>query len=113
MNGARLPPALPGQFLVLRLRPAANMPILLRSYSLSSEPSARSYRITVKREPHGVAGAYIDETVKIGDVLDVSAPRGNFTLRQDAAPVVLTLTTGMPMSPGSHGSTGTHGCILR
>src|SRR6202000_2008231 len=56
------------------------------------------YRISVKREPHGVAGAYIDETVKIGDMLDVSAPRGNFTLRPDAAPVVL-LSAGVGATP--------------
>jgi ferredoxin-NADP reductase len=39
------------------------------------------YRISVKREPHGAAGAYIDTRVQAGDILDVSAPRGSFTLR--------------------------------
>ena len=70
----------------------------MRSYSLSGEPSDRCYRISVKREPHGAAGAYIDESVKIGDVLDVSAPRGNFTLRPDDAPVVF-------LSAGRRGDT--------
>jgi ferredoxin-NADP reductase len=45
-----------------------------------------------------VAGAYIDETVKLGDVLDVSAPRGNFTLRPGAAPVVF-LSAGIGATP--------------
>jgi ferredoxin-NADP reductase len=70
----------------------------MRSYSLSGEPSARCYRVSVKREPHGVAGAYIDETVKIGDVLDVSAPRGNFTLRPGTGPVVF-LSAGVGATP--------------
>jgi ferredoxin-NADP reductase len=70
----------------------------MRSYSLSGEPGARRYRISVKREPYGVAGAYIDETVKIGDVMDVSAPRGNFTLRPGAAPVVF-LGAGIGATP--------------
>jgi ferredoxin-NADP reductase/MOSC domain-containing protein YiiM len=90
--------ALPGQFVVLRLRPAPDMPALMRSYSLSGAPGDRCYRISVKREPHGVAGAYIDERVEIGDVLDVSAPRGNFTLQPGDGPVVL-LSAGVGATP--------------
>ena len=57
MDGLPLTAALPGQFVVLRLRPAPGTPPLMRSYSLSGEPSAGCYRISVKREPHGMAGA--------------------------------------------------------
>lgn len=97
-DGRALSAALPGQFVVLRLRPAPDTPAILRSYSLSSEPSARSYRISVKREPHGVAGVYIDDKVQIGDVLDVSAPRGNFTLRPGDSPVVF-VSAGVGATP--------------
>jgi ferredoxin-NADP reductase/MOSC domain-containing protein YiiM len=90
--------ALPGQFVVLRLSPAPGTPALMRSYSLSGEPSDRHYRVSVKREPHGVAGAWIDEKLQIGDVLDVSAPRGNFTLRPGDGPVVL-LSAGVGATP--------------
>jgi ferredoxin-NADP reductase len=41
----------------LRLRPAPDEPPLLRSYSLSGEPSGARYRISVKRNASGVAGA--------------------------------------------------------
>jgi ferredoxin-NADP reductase len=44
---------LPGQFLTLRLPATAGAAPLLRSYSLSGPPAAESYRISVKREPHG------------------------------------------------------------
>jgi ferredoxin-NADP reductase/MOSC domain-containing protein YiiM len=97
-DGLPLTAALPGQFVVLRLRLALDTPDVMRSYSLSGEPSARCYRISVKREPHGVAGAYIDEKVRIGDVLDVSAPRGNFTLAPGDAPVVF-LSAGVGVTP--------------
>lgn len=90
--------ALPGQFVVLRLGLAPGTPALLRSYSLSGEPSDLRYRISVKREPHGVASGYIDENVQIGDVLEVSAPRGNFTLRLGDGPVVL-LSAGVGVTP--------------
>jgi ferredoxin-NADP reductase len=43
----------------LRLTPRPDEGTLLRSYSLSGAPSEDRYRISVKREPHGAAGAYI------------------------------------------------------
>jgi len=98
MDGLRLATPLPGQFVVLRLRLAPGSPTTLRSYSLSGEPGIGCYRISVKREPHGAAGAYIDERVQVGDVLDVSAPRGNFTLRPGDAPVVF-LSAGVGATP--------------
>jgi ferredoxin-NADP reductase len=98
VDGLPLSAALPGQYVVLRLRLAPGTPALMRSYSLSGEPHAPCYRISVKREPHGVVGAYIDEAVQIGDVLDVSAPRGNFTLRRGDAPVVF-LSGGVGATP--------------
>ena len=98
MDGHPLTAALPGQFVVLRLRPAPDAPALMRSYSLSGEPSAERYRVSVKREAHGAAGAYIDEKLQVGDVLDVSAARGSFTLRPGDAPVVL-LSAGIGATP--------------
>ena len=83
---------------MLRLRLAPGTPPLMRSYSLSGEPSASRYRISVKRELHGVGGAYIDEKVQIGDSVDVSAPRGDFTLQEGGAPVVF-LSAGIGATP--------------
>ncbi len=98
MDGLPLTTAIPGQFVVLRMRLVPGAPALMRTYSLSGEPSDRCYRVSVKREPHGVAGAYIDEKVQIGDVLDVSAPRGNFTPGPGDAPIVF-LSAGVGATP--------------
>jgi hypothetical protein len=62
---------------------------LFRSYSLSCPLSTERYRISVKIEPNGAAGTYLREHVRVGDVLDVSAPRGSFILQSGEAPVVL------------------------
>ncbi|MEA2780495.1 MAG: hypothetical protein QOK29_2039, partial [Rhodospirillaceae bacterium] len=97
-DGRPLTAALPGQFVVLRLRPAPDGPAPLRSYSLSAEPSDVRYRVSVKRETHGAAGAYIDAEVRVGDVLDTSAPRGSFTLVPGDTPVVL-LSAGVGATP--------------
>ena len=90
--------ALPGQFIVLRLKPASDAPALLRSYSLSGEASEDLYRISVKRETHGVAGAYIDTEFRVGDGLEASAPRGNFTLVPGDGPIIL-LSAGIGATP--------------
>src|SRR5262249_49475780 len=93
-----LPAALPGQYVVLRLQLTADDPPLFRSYSLSGRPSTERYRISVKIEPHGTAGAYLREHVRVGDALDVSAPRGSFILQSGEWPVVL-LSAGIGATP--------------
>jgi ferredoxin-NADP reductase len=97
-DGRLLTSGLSGQFIVLRLRPMSDAPPLLRSYSLSGEPSDARYRISVKRNPGGVAGAYISDGVQIGDIIDVAAPRGSFILEPGAGPVIL-LSAGVGATP--------------
>jgi ferredoxin-NADP reductase len=89
---------LPGQYVVLRLRPDAAAAPLLRSYSLSSAPEADHYRISIKQEEHGVASNYLHTQIHVGDSLEVSAPRGTFTLRSDSRPAVL-LSAGVGVTP--------------
>lgn len=90
--------ALPGQFVVLRLRPQPDAPPLLRNYSLSDAPDADHYRVSVKQEVKGAASTYVHSQVRVGDVLEVSAPRGNFTFRPGNRPVVL-LSAGVGATP--------------
>jgi ferredoxin-NADP reductase/MOSC domain-containing protein YiiM len=97
-DGSSLPAALPGQFLVLRLRPKPELPAILRNYSMSGEPGANTYRVSVKHEVNGVASTFLNDHVQVGDVLDVSAPRGSFTLRPGDGPVVL-LSAGIGATP--------------
>jgi len=93
-----LPPALPGQFVVLRMRPTPGRPPLLRSYSLSGPQGRPQYRISVKLESRGAASGYLHDHVRVGDLLDVSSPRGSFTLRQGERAVVL-LSAGVGATP--------------
>ncbi|WP_189932620.1 MOSC and FAD-binding oxidoreductase domain-containing protein [Streptomyces sulfonofaciens] len=93
-----LPVPLPGQFLTLRLHPGSQRSPLIRSYSLSGPPDASRYRITVKHEPHGRASGYLLEHVREGDLLDVAAPRGTFTLAPGEGPVLL-VSGGVGVTP--------------
>ena len=88
-DGSSLPSALPGQFLVLKLRTMPDGPVLLRNYSMSGMPGSAAYRVSVKREQHGVVSSYLHDHIREGDVLEVSAPRGSFTLRSGDTAVVL------------------------
>jgi ferredoxin-NADP reductase/MOSC domain-containing protein YiiM/ferredoxin len=90
--------ALPGQFVVLRLEPEPKSPVLLRNYSLSDLPSPDHYRVSIKQEVNGAASTYLHNQVRVGDLLDVAAPRGNFTLQPGDNPVVL-LSAGVGATP--------------
>jgi len=89
---------LPGQFIVLRLQPNPDGPTLLRNYSLSGLPGSDHYRISVKLEPHGAASTYLHHHMKVGDVVDVAAPRGSFILKPGEKQVVL-LSAGVGATP--------------
>jgi ferredoxin-NADP reductase/MOSC domain-containing protein YiiM len=98
VDAVPLPPFLPGQFVVLRLKPASAVPAMLRSYSLSGAAHAGRYRVSIKLEPGGAAGAYRHFKARPGDVLDVSAPRGSFNLASGDGPVVL-ISAGVGATP--------------
>jgi ferredoxin-NADP reductase/MOSC domain-containing protein YiiM len=97
-NRTALPEWLPGQSITLRLFPDLGGPPLIRNYSLSNRPGSDEYRISVKREPHGEASGLIHTQVKLGDFLDVAAPRGTFFLSDADAPVIL-LSAGIGATP--------------
>jgi ferredoxin-NADP reductase/MOSC domain-containing protein YiiM/ferredoxin len=100
-DGGPLAHALPGQFVTVRLpATAAEARTVLRSYSLSGPPDADQYRISVKLEPKGVASAYLHTRARVGDVLDVAAPRGSLVIAsvQPERPLVL-MSAGVGITP--------------
>ncbi|MFC0450104.1 MOSC domain-containing protein [Rhodococcus jostii] len=96
-DGTALPSWRAGQSVTLRVHPDEGAP-LIRSYSLSNRPGAAEYRISVKREPHGAAGRYLHSRVRVGDTLEVAAPRGTFFLDGGGRPVVL-VSAGVGVTP--------------
>ena len=98
VDGQPLPAAEPGQYIVLRVQPVAGTAPVFRSYSLSGPPSTERYRISVKVEPNGVAGTWLRDKVRVGDLLDVSSPRGGFILQPGERPIVL-LSAGIGATP--------------
>jgi ferredoxin-NADP reductase/MOSC domain-containing protein YiiM/ferredoxin len=97
-DGEPAPPAAPGQFLTVRLRPDPAAAPVTRNYSLSGPQTAGSYRIGVKREPHGLASGFLHSSLRLGDPLEVAAPRGTFILEEGERPVAL-ISAGVGATP--------------
>jgi len=97
-DGRPLPLFQAGQFIVLRLLVDPGKPPVLRSYSLSDLPAADHFRISVKNELNGIGSSFLCNRAHQGDLLDVSAPRGSFTLGPSKNPVVL-LSAGVGATP--------------
>ena len=96
-DGSALPPALPGQYVMVRMRPETNTPAVTRSFSLCGPPGSPGYRIAVKNE-HGPASGFLHHSVREGSRLEISAPRGSFTLATGTSPVVL-ISAGVGVTP--------------
>jgi ferredoxin-NADP reductase/MOSC domain-containing protein YiiM len=96
-DGSPLPAALPGQHILVRVRPRPDAPAVTRSYSLCGPPGTPNYRLGVKNE-HGLASGFLHQSVRGGSRLEISAPRGSFTLAARATPVVL-ISAGVGVTP--------------
>ncbi|OBH31024.1 sulfurase [Mycobacterium sp. E342] len=96
-DGSDLPAPLPGQYLTVRI-PGAGAPPPLRSYSLSGDPAAGYYRISVKREERGLVSRWLHEHVEPGSVVEAAAPRGEFYLTDGDNPVLL-MSAGIGITP--------------
>jgi 3-ketosteroid 9alpha-monooxygenase subunit B len=77
-----------GQYVTIRVEIDGKR--LRRSYSMSTAPETDPHlRITIKRVKDGRVSAWINSTIKVGDVIDVMPPAGGFVLRDRTVPVVL------------------------
>ncbi|WPU91577.1 MOSC and FAD-binding oxidoreductase domain-containing protein [Mucilaginibacter sabulilitoris] len=97
-DGSPVPGFLPGQHIAVKMYPAPDGAPLIRMYSLCGPQDASSLRIAVKLETNGAGGIYMHERVQEGDILEISAPRGTFTLSDGTGPLVL-LSAGVGVTP--------------
>lgn len=104
-DGGPIASFLPGQYLTIRVHIPGVPHTQLRHYSLSSRPGEPYYRLTVKREdargdiPAGVVSTYLHQGVHEGDVIEASAPSGEFVFDTEASGPVVFLSGGVGMTP--------------
>lgn len=85
-----------GQYIGLRLMIDGQE--VRRNYSLSEQANGVHYRISVKREAGGVASTYLHDHVEEGSLLELFPPAGNFTLNDQARPLVF-ISGGVGITP--------------
>jgi nitric oxide dioxygenase len=104
-DGGALPPFKPGQYVSVKRFVAEwglNQP---RQYSLSDAPNGEYLRISVKREdaaegkPAGRLSSLLHREIQEGDVLELSAPQGDFFLHEDRNGPVVLISAGVGQTP--------------
>ena len=99
----------PGQYLTFQLDlPGRDKP-LVRCYSLSDSPHQKDYyRVTIKKEkappdkpdlPPGAGSSFFADVVKEGDILNVKAPTGHFSLDMTRTNPVVLIAGGVGITP--------------
>ncbi|MFC4256215.1 NO-inducible flavohemoprotein [Altererythrobacter xixiisoli] len=87
----------PGQYLTFALDVPGHPPVK-RNYSISSAANGQTYRISVKREEHGVASRWLHDHARVGTVMKLAAPAGEYVLGDGTSPLVL-LSGGVGLTP--------------
>jgi nitric oxide dioxygenase len=88
----------PGQYLTFWIAVPGQHP-LKRNYSISSAPNSETYRISVKREPQGIASGWLHDKTEVGGVLKVAPPAGEFFLNEESPRPVVLLSGGVGLTP--------------
>lgn len=88
----------PGQYLTFWFEIPGHPPVK-RNYSISNAPNGEFYRISVKREPQGLASGWLHDEAKEGTVLKVAPPAGEFFLLEHPERPVVLLSGGVGLTP--------------
>ncbi len=94
-----IPDFAPGQFLTFQLDIPGVPGKTVRCYSLSDRHRHDHYRVTIKRVPEGLASGHFHERVREGDILDVKAPHGGFTLDTSKDTPIALIAGGVGITP--------------
>lgn len=95
-DGGPIEPHVAGQFLPIRIQKDDDA--ILRSYTISQAPNGHDYRLTIKREPRGLASRILHDELDNGDIIEVGSPSGNFVLDEGTQPIVM-LSGGVGITP--------------
>ncbi|MBM7572629.1 NO-inducible flavohemoprotein [Aquibacillus albus] len=104
-DGKAISEYLPGQYVSIRCYIEGETYTHIRQYSLSDAPGKDYYRISVKREadsdikPDGIVSNYLHDQISEGDVVELTAPAGDFVLNMDSFEPVVLISGGVGQTP--------------
>ncbi|MBI3881737.1 MAG: 2Fe-2S iron-sulfur cluster binding domain-containing protein [Verrucomicrobia bacterium] len=99
-DGKPLPLFQPGQHLTFQLTLPGQPRPVIRCYSLSERPGLpERYRVTIKRAKDGLVSNFFHDHVKVGDIVDVKAPGGQFCLDVARPTPVVLIAGGVGLTP--------------
>ncbi|MEM8651250.1 MAG: pyridoxamine 5'-phosphate oxidase family protein [Pseudomonadota bacterium] len=88
-----------GQHLPIEVQIPGQAETSKRTYTLSGSPEARDeYRLSIKREEHGVVSRFFHDEMDEGAILEASNPSGNFVIPDSDSPLVL-ISAGVGITP--------------
>lgn len=101
-DGEPVPDFKPGQYISVKVKIDGEEYTMIRQYSLSDAPGETHFRISVKREgntPEGKVSHYLHNHLNDGDVIQVSAPAGDFVLNMESNEPVTFISGGVGVTP--------------
>jgi nitric oxide dioxygenase len=98
VDGQRIIEHSAGQYLTFWLEIPGHAPVK-RNYSISDAVNGETYRISVKREPQGLASGWLHDHAQVGTVLKVAPPAGEFFLAEHPERPVVLLSGGVGLTP--------------
>lgn len=98
VDGVKLPLHEAGQYVTVKVNSDKLEYIQPRQYSLSMEPNREVYRISVKKEEHGLISQILHDQIQVNDTIELTAPAGPFVFKVTSKPVVL-MSGGVGITP--------------
>jgi nitric oxide dioxygenase len=95
---------IPGQYISIKLEISGEKFTHIRQYSLSDVPGKDYYRISVKREsgtnnPDGKVSNFLHDQIIEGDIVNISAPAGDFIIDLESKKPIVLLSGGVGLTP--------------
>lgn len=104
-DGAPISDFRPGQYISVRCRIEGEEYTHIRQYSLSDAPGKDYYRLSIKREtaleevPDGKISNYLHDHVNEGDIVEITAPAGDFVLNMANSEPIVLISGGVGLTP--------------
>ena len=98
-DGDPLPGFHAGQHLPIELDIPGQEAPARRTYSLSSAPGDRRYRISVKRDPRGLVSRHLHNHLEPGASVSAGTPQGSFVIDPSSQRTVVLVSAGVGLTP--------------